>query len=170
MRFSFHLVESLPKLAWCAVLRRCDGVAQVFHGPWVETRDRFFVEGAWDGQFKEGGFDVSYLLMGSGAEIMGDKILFSTPCHTLEKLHFYKTEEFVYVSPSMVFLLKLAKRRLDMNYIGYEFDLQNQMQGLKSHVGYIPLDNGDKMLLCSYRNVEIASDLEFHIHHPKSGS
>ena len=107
----------------------------------------------------------SYLLMGSGAEIIGDKILFSTPSHTLEKLFFYKTEEFVYVSPSMVFLLKRVKRRLDMNYIGYEFYLTNQIQDLQHHVQYIPLDNGNKMLLCFYRNVAIDSELEFHIHH-----
>lgn len=165
MHFSFHLVESLPKLAWCAVLHRSDELVQVFHGPWVETNDRFFVEGAWDGQFKEGRFGISSLLMGSGAGLIGDKILFATPCHTLEMLYFYRTEDFVYVSNSMVFLLKRAKRRLDMHYIGYEFDLDKQIQGLKHHVQYIPLDNGSRMLLCSYRNVEIDSDLEFHIHH-----
>ncbi len=112
MQFSFHPIESLPKLAWCAVLSRSDEFVQVFHGPWVETCGRFFIEGAWDGEFQEGRFGASGLLMGSGGEIIGNQILFSTPCHSLEKLHFYKTEESVFVSPSMVFLLKLAKCRV----------------------------------------------------------
>ena len=165
MRFSFHRIKTLPKLAWCAVLRRSDRIIQVFHGPWVETQDGFFIEGAWDGRFKDGLFDDSYLLMGSGAKIMGDTILFATPCHPLEKLHFYMTEECVYVSPSMVFLLKLANRRLDMNYLGYEFQLQDLIKGLEHHVQYIPLDDGSKMLLCCYRNVEIDVDLTFRIRH-----
>jgi hypothetical protein len=171
MHFSFHPVETLPKLAWCAVLHRGEELVQVFHGPWVETRDRFFVDGIWDGPFEKGGLDTSGLLMGSGAKIIGDKVLFATPCHTLEKLHLYKTEELAYVSSSMVFLLASAHRRLDMNYIRYELDLLDQMQGLKYHVGHIPLDNGDEMLLCRYRNVEIGPDLEFRIHpKPKSPS
>ena len=164
MRFSFHPIETLPKLSWCAVLRRGDESVQVFHGPWVETRDRFFVDGVWDGPFENGDIDTSSMLMGSGAKAIGDKVVFATPCHTLEKLHLYKTEEFVFVSSSMVFLLESAHRRLDMNYIPYEYDLLEQMLGLKYNVGDIPLDNSDRMLLCRYRNVEIGSDLEFRIH------
>jgi hypothetical protein len=163
MRFSFYPVETLPKLAWCAVMRRGDETVRVYHGLWVETRDRFFVDGVWDGPFEDGDIDTSGLLMGSGAKIIGNKVVFATPCHTLEKLHLYKTEELAFVSPSIAFLLAKARCGLDMNYIPYESDLLEQMLGLKHHVGDIPLDNGGKMLLCRYRNIEIGSDLEFHI-------
>lgn len=163
MRFSFYPIETLPKLAWCAVMRRGDETVRVYHGLWVETRDRFFIDGVWDGPFEDGDIDTSSLLMGSGAKIMGNKVVFATPCHTLEKLHLYKTEELAFVSSSMAFLLVKARRGLDINYIPYESDLLELMHGLKHHVGDIPLDNGRKMLLCRYRNIEIGSDLEFHI-------
>ena len=54
MRFAFTRCDTLPRLAWCAHLRRGSGVARVYHGPWVETRDDWFVEGAWTGPFEEG--------------------------------------------------------------------------------------------------------------------
>ncbi len=163
MHFSFRRVEALPKLAWCAVLSRRDDCIKVFHGPWVETRDRFFLDGAWDGSFTEGGIDASYLFMGTGAKLTDDKVLFVTPCHILDKLHLYRTEDFLYVSSSMTFLLKRAGRRLDINHIQYESELLQQLHGLENHVASILLDNGDSMLLCRYRNIEIGSDLEFNI-------
>ena len=46
MNFIFHENGKLPKLAWCAVLRSGDKNMHVYHGSGVETRDRFFVEGA----------------------------------------------------------------------------------------------------------------------------
>jgi len=69
MRFAFSRCDTIPRLGWCAPLRRGSGVAHVYHGPWVETRDDWFVEGAWTGQFEIGELDDALFLVGSGGVV-----------------------------------------------------------------------------------------------------
>lgn len=106
MEFQFHQIDTLPRLAWCAVIERGSEKVEVFHGPWVETCDFFFVEGAWDGPFKEGGFDMADAFMGSGGKLIRDKVVFCTPSHIHERLHLLEMESQLYISPSLTFLLK----------------------------------------------------------------
>ena len=69
MRFAFTRCGTIPKLGWCAHLRRGKAVAHVYHGPWVETRDDWFVEGAWTGPFERGELDNALFLVGSGGVV-----------------------------------------------------------------------------------------------------
>ena len=68
MEFRFHQIDSLPRLAWCATFHRGEEVVEVVHGPWVETQDNFFCEGAWNGDFTQGSFQNAFM-MGSGGRL-----------------------------------------------------------------------------------------------------
>jgi hypothetical protein len=164
MYFSFHVIESLPKLAWCAVLKQCEEVIQVYLGPWVEKWPRFFVEGAWNGTFPNGDFDSAYL-MGSGARLIGDKVVFCTPYHSHERLHFLRTGSELFVSPSLAFLLKQSGRSLDMRHIPYQAELVQMLFGMEYHIGAIPIEKGERIDIYHFRNLEVDTNLEITVKH-----
>ena len=59
MKFAFQELEKLPALSWLAEFRKGEENVRVLHGKSVETRDQFFVAGAWAGAFDEGRFSES---------------------------------------------------------------------------------------------------------------
>ena len=162
MNLTFERVDSLPRLAWCAEIR--PGLeCRVMHGPWVEAREDFFVEGAWDGPFAEGRFDQSCLVMGSGGRTATDGLLFCTASHTLERLHYLQSESRLLISPSMVFILTVAGRRLDMGHIPYQVELAGMVKSLEHHVGSIPLEGGGRLNLAFYRNLLVDAELNVKV-------
>lgn len=163
MRFLYHKIASLPRLAWCAVMHRSRDVIDVFHGPWVEVRDCFFVEGAWEGKFSDGGFDQSYLFMGSGGKTRDNEVVFCTPCHVHERLHIFQTGLKLFVSPSLAFVLTMSHLKLDVNYIHYQVDLLNMLFRMANHVGTIPIENGKRIKIYHYRNVVINNKLDIAV-------
>lgn len=78
------LIPGWPKLAWVALCRRNYEKVIVYHGPCVEIRDDWCVEGVWDGDFDAGGFDRTDLMFGTGLHARGDSIVFVTPSTTLD--------------------------------------------------------------------------------------
>ena len=71
MKLVFHKVDTLPRLSWCAKIRRGDDTIEVLHGPWVEVADKVFTEGAWSGNFSVGDFESS-MFMGTGGKVVND--------------------------------------------------------------------------------------------------
>ena len=67
MLLECELLERLPRLSWCARIVRGRDVAEVAHGPWVETWPDAFCEGAWDGPFELGRFAEAVTFAGSGS-------------------------------------------------------------------------------------------------------
>jgi hypothetical protein len=80
MRFEFRREDSLLRLARCARLCEGDDRAALLHGPWVEARGDWFVEGAWNGPFSEGRFDRAHTLVGTGGRLAW-KTVFSPALH-----------------------------------------------------------------------------------------
>ena len=75
MRIKSNVLNSWPKLAWYATWERGGDTMQVFCGNSVEVRkDRLF-EGAWDGDFEEGAFDLSSAFFGSGLVLGEDEVV-----------------------------------------------------------------------------------------------
>ena len=74
MKLVYHSQRSIPRLAWCAVLRKGSPEVHVYHGTSVEVQEAFFVEGAWDGDFTAvdctGLFDQSSFLLGTGGKLL----------------------------------------------------------------------------------------------------
>jgi hypothetical protein len=163
MAFEFREEGSLPKLAWLAVLRKGEPSGRVIHGPWVETHGRFFVEGAWDGAFSDGDFADAQMLMGSGGIALDGSFLFCGAAHPMERLYLLRVADALLISQSLVFTLRAAGLRPDPRYIPYQADLLRFQQGLRHHVGELPLEGGQRITLVHYRNVRVDPDLQVSI-------
>jgi len=159
MKFSFHKMGSLPRLSWCAVMTEDVETIDVYIGPWVETRESFFVEGAWDGPFIEGGFDFGVASMASGGKLRENNVVFSTPYHIHERLHTLRINEKLYISPSLAFLLEKCGTCLDVNYIPYQVDLLKMINKMDNHIGSIPIDDGYIINVYHFRNIIVDSKL-----------
>lgn len=122
MKLAFELDPLLPRLAWAAQLRKGESTARILHGPWVETREDCFFEGAWDGPFEACRFDQALTLAGSGGRLDGNGLVFAGPSHTYERLHCVRTADALFVSNSLPFLLAVSGERLDPEHPHYYLD------------------------------------------------
>ena len=122
MRLVLREVSALPRLSWCARVRR-GGAVEAVHGSGVETRPDRFVEGAWDGDFSAFDFESAENLAGSGCVVKADEVVFATPFHPMERLFVLQGADETLVSNSLVFLLDQAGDGLDLSYPDYFFDL-----------------------------------------------
>ncbi len=64
----------LPPLAWVADVDRTHGLVTLVHGPRVEVRETFWIEGVWDGPFQLGEFGTTDCVFGSGGLLTEDTI------------------------------------------------------------------------------------------------
>jgi len=87
VHFEYRHNHRIPALAWLLRVKR-DGCALVEHGDWVETRERFFCEGAWsDSPFARGAFADASVFVGSGASLDDDgNLVLVTATNTIERL------------------------------------------------------------------------------------
>jgi hypothetical protein len=160
MKFAFHRYDHLPLLSWCAELSKGERIVKVLHGPWVETEAQFFVEGVWDGAYELGGFDSSSVFMGSGGKLTDTGVVFSTPCHSLERLHLVQAGRTLIISNSLPFLLQRSGLHLDVRYPDYQQDLWSIHCGLDRAISLVPTAEGCSVRLLYHRNIEINEILE----------
>jgi hypothetical protein len=158
MKLLFQRIESLPKLAWCAKLVEGQDTAEVLHGPWVETSEDFFCEGAWSGPFRSHELDAS-ILMGSGGRVLGDALLIAAPSHTLERLFLLRSRETLLVSNSFAFTLACANDNVDPHSVLYLVRLSSITNGLHSYARWLRTRNGIKLRLYYHCNLLIDSCL-----------
>jgi hypothetical protein len=154
MELIFKRIASLPKLAWCAKLVEGQRTAEVLHGPWVETGEDFFCEGAWSGPFESHELDTG-ILMGSGGRVLGDALLLATPSHTLERLFLMRHRETLLVSNSLAFTLAGANDNVDSRSLLYSVRLASITNGLHSYAQRLRTRNGNTMRLYYYCNLLI---------------
>ena len=140
--FSYCANSSLPRMAWCAKLTQSNRTIVVEHGPWVETLDAFFVEGAWPGVFPEGGFDKAAVFCGSGAVVRGETVHFVPASFPTERLHSLELGSETYVSNSLCYLLKATGSDLSLEYGFYETDLSTVLGGYDRAIRRVPLAAG----------------------------
>jgi len=167
MIFEFELVESLPRLAWCARVRRGERVVRVLHGPWVETGGGWFVEGAWDGPFPGGDFLDAATLLGSAGRVTDTGVSFRTASHTLERLQYLRLgEDQVLVSNSLAFLFAEAGDGPDPQYLFYEHDLISYIDGFSHLVRRIPTRRGGAVELVYCATLQVDDALRIVQHRP----
>jgi hypothetical protein len=65
MLFRYHEIPTLPPLAWGARVDRGGDAVLVFHGMFVETHSRGFIEGAWDDSFASLNFTAATIVAGN---------------------------------------------------------------------------------------------------------
>ena len=159
-RFDFRPCDLLPKLAWVAGMRRTHPVVRVEHGPWVETRDDCFFEGAWDGSFAEAAFDDAVSFLGSGGRLAADRVVFAGPTHKMDRIQSVAVGDSLYVSNSLVLLLTRAGEDLDLEYPNYFFDYLNYFRkGISITVKPLRLRSGNRVLLHDCCNIAVSRDL-----------
>jgi len=159
MHFEYKKIDSLPKLAWCAVLHKDTPVISLYHGPQVETRpDRCF-EGAWNGPFEAGNFAEADTFTGSGICLAAEGALFATPTHPTEHLYVVRIADQLIVSNSWVFLLVKINDQPDLAYANYFFDLRHNFRGIKRAPTKLRTQNGNQVYLYDTCNLVISPDL-----------
>jgi hypothetical protein len=127
----------------------------------VETREDFFVEGAWDGPFDEGGLLGQTTMLGSGGRIAADTVAFSAASHVLERLHLIRARNAILVSNSLPFLLAEASEEIDLGYPWYEREITSVTLGLSRAQKTLPLASGNRVHLLYACDVFIDQRLRF---------
>ncbi len=141
-------------------MHRNSGPVEVLHGPWVETREDRFFEGAWDGSFQAGAFDDAVTFVGSGGRIDGDRMLFAAPTHKLDRIQSVVAGDTLYFSNSMVLLLARAGEEIDIGHPGYFFDyLRYFRAGIRIKVKPIRLRSGNSAYFHDCANIAVNRDL-----------
>lgn len=140
MRFRYHPIPTLPRLAWCARVHRGSDIISVLHGGWVETHPRGFVEGAWNDSFALLNFTAATIVCGTGGALEHGRVRFSTSTDQLGALFTIVKANSVYVCNSPAFVLTAAGEALDDIYPFYPYDLLRIFrQGLHRPDGHLRL-------------------------------
>jgi hypothetical protein len=160
MKLVFQRIDSLPPLSWCADIRTGSDEIVVRHGKWVETREDRFFEGAWNGSFEQGDFDLAETMAGSGGLIRDGRLTFSPPTDMYMWLVTIRAPNRLLVSNSLVFALKIAADKPAISYPYYFFDVMHRRRwGLRHKPMLMPTHNGHQIGLHPWNNIRVNADL-----------
>ena len=160
MRFEFVACAGLPRLAWCAQLRRGSSVTRIYHGPWVETRDDWFAEGAWTGDFERGELDRAHFNLGTGGVLRARRAVFCAQTDLIERLYSVRAGAELYLSNSLVFLLAMTGDELDPVFPFYYHALRAHFfDGIRRKHKSIHMRSGRRVALHDHCQVAVGPDL-----------
>lgn len=112
--------ESLPKLAWYAVIDRQANTVDVEVGRFVEVdpapQPQWVVAGMWAGDFAKGDFHRSEHVFGSGLRVDGDEVVVVPAHSTVDRCVYARDGHVWHASNSLVVLLGRMGARLDPAY------------------------------------------------------
>ena len=160
MRFEYVPCVAIPKLAWCAYLRHGSEVVRVYHGPWVETRDEWFVEGAWTGPFERGEIDSALFNVGSGGVLRAGRAVFCTQTDMIERLYSLRTGGQLFISNSLAFVLTMAGDEPDPRHPFYRHELEQYiLDGISRKYKAIRTRLGRRVQLHDHCQIAACHDL-----------
>src|SRR5215831_10031234 len=146
MRFRYHEIPTLPPLAWSARVDRGSDAVSVFHGKFVETHSRGFVEGAWDDSFASLNFTAATIVTGTGGILEHDRVRFTSSTDPHGPLFSIVKAGSVYVSNSPAFVMTVAGEEPDDIYPFYDYDfLRIYRQGLYCPNGRLRLRSATRL-------------------------
>jgi hypothetical protein len=148
---------SLPKLAWVAEVDRTSGIVTLLHGPLVEVRPNFFIEGVWNGPFQDGDFGETDCVFGTGGILGEDSIRFVTSAATTDYLYYSEDGGQVTVSNSLPLLLGYIDDFLDPQYLEYPEICDSIMDGIIHYRRDIPTKRA-KVRRQMYRNLDVSRE------------
>lgn len=163
MQFKYHQISEWPVLSWAIVMEKNNKDVNVYHGNWVETNEGFFTDGAWDGPFNTESIDASFSFMGFIVKTNNSAIMIYTPSHNLERLFFYKTDAYIFCSPSLPLLLTIINKNLDNTYQYYTYDFLNYIRTINNYHDKLRIENNKYIDVLSYNNIIIDIKLAFNI-------
>lgn len=138
----YLLQADWPVLAWCAICDQGSPDVQVLHGAKVETREDWFGEIAWDGEFSEANFDQTDIVAGSGSRVRDGLIKFVSAGTIVDRLNVLQVGGRYYISNSLACLLSVSDSKLDPTYPSYYQDLRSIELGLDHYHRHFPSSNG----------------------------
>jgi hypothetical protein len=160
MRFEFVPCASLPRLAWCAQLQQGKDFCRVYHGPWLETRGDWFVEGAWTGSFERGELEAARFNLGSGGVLRGGRVVFCAQSDMIERLYSLRLADELLLSNSLVFLLAMADDEPDPRFPFYYHALRAHfMDGIRRKRKAIHTRAGRRVRLHDHCQLAVGPDL-----------
>jgi len=159
MPMQVHAIANpaLAKLAWIATVDRTKGIVMPLHGPLIEVRSNFFIEGVWNGPFQEGDFGETDCVFGTGGILGGQSIRFVTSGATVDYLYYADEGQDVTVSNSLPFLLASIEDALDPRCLDYPKICDSVMDGINAYLKDIPTKKGHVRRV-TYRNLDISRD------------
>lgn len=136
-------------------------MAEIHHGPWVETSRHWFVEGAWSGAFDDGGMLEASYSVGTGGRAEGAHAVFCSPTSLCSPIQSLRVDDDLYVSNSTVFLLTKAGDEPDPLYPYYPVDwLRHRQAGILRHEEKrLHTARGRHIVLHDHCSVAIGADL-----------
>jgi hypothetical protein len=149
--------SALPKLAWVAQVNRTNRIVTLQHGPFVEVRRSFFIEGVWNGPFESGDFGETDCIFGSGGILSDDSIRFVTSASTTDYLYSAEAPGEVTVSNSLPLLLACMRDSLDPRCQEYPEICDSIMKGINDYRRDIPTKCGTVRRLM-YRNLDVSAE------------
>jgi hypothetical protein len=148
MRFEFLLVSDWPSLAWLSRCQRGSSTIVVAHGPGVESRDGWFGEVAWAGDYGSGAFDETDVVAGSGGRINGDEAVFVSPGSTVDRLQVLdEGQGTAWVSNSLACLLSVTRAELDASFPQYFRYFRTVVRGIRQYARHLPTSKGAAQLI-----------------------
>ena len=161
LRFKYVLVDTLPQLAWCAVVRAGSNVATIFHGKSVETAPDFFAEAAWNGGFTPSGLRAATVVCGTGATCDNGHFTFHASTDSHSPLFSLRKPGMTYVSNSAIFALTAAGEKPSPLHPFYYHNLIGIYRGgFRGVNGHLPTaSHGVTVGVHFYVALRIGSDL-----------
>jgi hypothetical protein len=151
---------ALPRLAWCARVSSARDEVVVEHGPWVETAEDWFFEGAFKGTFGKASFSTSEIVLGSGGALREGHMWFTPTTHSMERLFSIALGATVFVSNSLAFLLEATGSSLDRRNWSYESRLMSFLLGLGKAATRLRLADGRSLSVHYHRSFCFAGGRE----------
>jgi len=131
-----------PALAWLAELREGSSEVVVRHGPGVESRDEWFCEAVWDGEFDRGEFDATDIVAGSGGRLRGKTLVLVSSGSTVDRLQSTCDKGVWLVSNSLACLLAVSRHRFAPEYRHYHRDFLSIIKGIRKYRAVLPTEQG----------------------------
>lgn len=153
LRFEYFEEAAWPPLAWIAECTQSAPVIRIRHGSQVETREAWFCEAAWDGDFDAGGFDRTDVIFGSGARLRENHLTLVSSGSTVDRLQFFSRENKFFVSNSLACLIAASNARLVTTFSRFNALFRSIQNGINNYERILPTDDGH-LELVYFRNID----------------
>ncbi len=157
----------LPSLAWLARLDWGSREFRVEHGSAVETRQGFFFEGAWAGDFQEGRPDLTEVVFGSGCVVGQERVSLISSLATTDYLYFLFSAGVLSASNSLALLLAGIGDALNPRFTRYDEINNTILKGVVDYAREIPTQRGRVQRLM-YHNLECTPDRIIEVSKPET--
>lgn len=131
-KIHYQPIAELPKLMWLAAIQPDRRTVRALHGPAVECRDEWMVEGIWDAEFSRGEFHRSEHFFGSGIRVDGDRVYCVPSSALVDRLFYCVRKQTTLVSNSLILLLAFTDSKLDRTH-DYKAESSTILEGLEHY-------------------------------------